>query len=90
MTSEVHAQSVMKRPGVDRPWQYAVDATGPFSLDTAMDAKREEEEQQQLQQQQASRSDFDQSIFYEEKVLPMLDEITRAMGCGERFSVIHM
>ena len=70
----------MKRPGVERQWHHAVD-NGPLFSHT-VDANPLASQPSEAVKK-AILSDVDQTLFYEEKIAPRLDEITRALSVGE-------
>ena len=67
-------QVVTKRPGIDREWHHTTLGISPH--DTTITTPTTE-------QSNPITTDVDQTIFYEEKVAPMLDEIKRALAVGQ-------
>ncbi|XP_063849730.1 armadillo repeat-containing protein 2-like isoform X2 [Scylla paramamosain] len=84
-------KSLSKRPGVDRDWRHAVEArTGskdeeelPFSPSpTEAEGCREDTEEPGQPTAAPREVAVDQTVYYEEKVGPVLDEINRAVSCA--------
>ncbi|XP_047479297.1 armadillo repeat-containing protein 2-like isoform X1 [Penaeus chinensis] len=74
-------KSVSKRAGVDRDWRHAVEGRSQQNSQTAEDAQAEEKDM--TAQTPANREvAVDQTVYYEEKINPILDEISRAVGCA--------
>ncbi|XP_042224127.1 armadillo repeat-containing protein 2-like isoform X3 [Homarus americanus] len=72
-------KSVTKRPGVDRDWRHAVE--GPAS-NTPSESDSAEVEQTTSVASVPRESAVDQTVYYEEKIAPILDEINRAVSCA--------
>ncbi|XP_071535038.1 armadillo repeat-containing protein 2 isoform X2 [Panulirus ornatus] len=73
-------KSISKRPGVDRDWRHAVETR---SLNQASEAAETAEIASRSSEVNVPReAAVDQTVYYEEKIAPILDEINRAVGCG--------
>lgn len=78
-TQERRRKSISKRPGVQRDWRHAVE----------VDSENKEENTEKETQSETSEikttprePPVDQTVYYEEKIAPVLDEISRAVTCG--------
>ncbi|KAK4307958.1 hypothetical protein Pmani_020318 [Petrolisthes manimaculis] len=77
-------RSVSKRAGVTRDWRHAVEArTTPTASQEEEEGRGDEERQSEETVRKEQDPPVDQTLYYEEKVAPILDEINRALTCGQ-------
>ena len=75
-------KSVTKRPGVDRDWRHAVE----MDINDNVEEREKEEEKENIKAKEATsprQPPVDQTLYFEEKISPILDEISRAVSCGK-------
>ncbi|XP_069991169.1 armadillo repeat-containing protein 2 isoform X3 [Penaeus vannamei] len=71
-------KSISKRAGVDRDWRHAVEGRSQNPQTEAQDEDKGLTSQTPTNREVA----VDQTVYYEEKINPILDEISRAVGCA--------
>ncbi|XP_064089288.1 armadillo repeat-containing protein 2-like isoform X1 [Macrobrachium nipponense] len=73
-------KSVSKRVGINRDWRHAVEGRNQSSVENESE---DEGGGLKAKEPQAPREPaVDQALYFEEKVAPILDEISRAVGCA--------
>ncbi|XP_069164537.1 armadillo repeat-containing protein 2 isoform X2 [Procambarus clarkii] len=72
-------KSISKRPGVDRDWRHAIEGR---SSNQSTESEEAESEARSLDVAAPREAAVDQTVYYEEKIAPILDEINRAVGCA--------
>ncbi|KAK8384284.1 hypothetical protein O3P69_009213 [Scylla paramamosain] len=75
-------KSLSKRPGVDRDWRHAVEARTGSKDEEEAEGCREDTEEPGQPTAAPREVAVDQTVYYEEKVGPVLDEINRAVSCA--------
>ncbi|KAK3853020.1 hypothetical protein Pcinc_040421 [Petrolisthes cinctipes] len=82
-------RSVSKRAGVTRDWRHAVEArTTPTGSQEEEEGRGDEERPSEETVRKEQDPPVDQTLYYEEKVAPILDEINRALTCGVEEGVL--